>query len=179
MLGSLTVLTKLFAESSGGIAALGINVKSLILQILTFVVLFLLLKKFALNKIVKVLDDRRKTIDQGVDLGLKLAEEKQRLDAEVEKVLAKAREQADKIIDGGRAEVAQMLKDAEEAAAKKVAAILDEAQSHIEDEIAKARKQLGKETVALVAEATEAVISEKLDAPRDHRLIEKALQEVR
>lgn len=174
-------LTIIFAVegSEGGIGALGVNLKSLILQIATFILVFLLLKKFALDKIVKTLDERKQTIDQGVELGQKLAEEKQRLDTEVEKVLQKAREQADKIIEGGRTEVAALLKAAEESATKKANNIINEAQAHITEEIARARKQLERETVELVAEATEAVIDEKLDLKKDQSLIEKALQEAR
>ena len=83
MVTSLIGSSKVFAEGSGGIAALGVDLKSLILQIITFVLVFWLLKKFAFEKIVKTLDERRQTIDQGVELGQKMAEEKQRLDEQI------------------------------------------------------------------------------------------------
>ena len=169
-------LTTVAAEGSGGIAVLGVDLKSLMLQIVSFVLLFWLLKKFAFGKIVNALDERRKTIDQGVELGLKLAEEKERLDAEIEKHLHKARLEADKIIAAGRQEVSAMLKEAETTAAKKADTMLADARNRIEDDLVQARKKLEQEMLALVAEATEVIIGEKLDAKKDSTLIERALQ---
>jgi len=165
--------------SSGGISALGVDLKSLILQIGTFVLVFWLLKKFALGKIVQTLDERRETIDQGVELGRKMAVEKARLDEEVEKVLHKARAEADKIIAAGHQEAGALLKGAEAVAARKTDALLVDAHARIEDDIAKARKSLEKDVLALIAEATEVVLGEKIDAERDRSLIRKALNEVR
>ncbi len=180
MVESLISVPRLFAaESGGGIAALGVDVKSLILQIATFVLVFWLLKKFAFAKIITALDERRRTIDQGVDLGIKMAEEKQRLDEQVEILLQKARVEADKIIAAGQQDVATMLKAAEESAARKAEVMLSDAQARIADDLAQARKNLEAEMLTLVAEASEIVIDQRLDAPQDRKLIEKALQEAR
>lgn len=108
------------AESASGIAALGVDVKALVLQIMTFVLVFLLLKKFALSKIVSALEERRNTINQGVKLGQELAAEKEKLSQEVEKVLRGARLEADKIMAAGREEANLLMKEAEAAAAKKL-----------------------------------------------------------
>lgn len=162
-------------ETKGGIAALGVDGKALVLQIITFIVVFVLLKKFALDKIVQTLEERRKTIDAGVELGREMAQEKERLDEEVEKVLKKARIEADKIIAAGHVEVGTLLKEAEEVAARRTDGLLKDAHARIDDDISKARKALEKEMLQLVAEATEAIIGEKLDSDKDNALIEKTL----
>ena len=59
------------AEEPAGIAALGIDPLAILAQAGTFLVLFWVVKKFALNKISATLEERRKTIDQGVRLGQK------------------------------------------------------------------------------------------------------------
>ncbi len=177
MFESLTIVPRIFAaEGSSGIAALGVDLKSLLLQIATFVLVFWLLKKFAFAKIISALDERRRTIDQGVDLGIKMAEEKQRLDQQVEELLHKARLEADKIITAGQQDVAAMLKSAEDDAARKADALLADARARIEDDIVQARKSLESETLKLVAEASEILIQQRLDAPQDRKMIEKALQ---
>jgi F-type H+-transporting ATPase subunit b len=172
-------LIKVFAaeESAGGLASLGVDFKALILQILTFVLVFVLLKKFAFDKIVKMLDERRETIDQGVELGQQMAEEKARLDEQVDIVLQKARSEADKIITAGHQDAADLLKEAEERAAKKADSLLTDARMRIDEDIKAARKSLEKETALLVAQATEAVIGERLDQSKDSKLIERALKE--
>lgn len=175
----LISLPKLFAaeESAGGIAALGVDFKALILQIITFVLVFWLLKKFAFSKIVAKLDERRETIDQGVELGRQMAEEKSKLDMRVEELLAKARKDADKIISSGHAEAANLIKEAEQSASKKADALLADAKAKLDDDIAKAKKELEKQMLGLVADATEAVIEQKLDSSADQKLIEKVLRE--
>jgi len=165
--------------SSGGIGALGVDLKALVLQALTFLLVFWLLKRFALGKIVQTLEERRKTIDQGVELGRRMAEEKARLDEEVEKVLHKARMEADKIITAGHLEAGVFLKEAADAAARKTDAMLADAHDRIEDDIARARTRLEQEVLHWVAEATEVVLHEKVDTDKDQELIKRALSEVK
>ena len=184
MIEILTQTSRIFAaeaaqESSGGIGALGVDFKALLLQIVTFVIVFLLLKKFALDKIVQTLEERRKTIDKGVDLGIKMSEEKERLSQEVAAALKKARLEADKIIAAGHHEAGILLKEAEASAARKADAMLVDAHAKIEDDIQNAKKGLEKETLQLVAEAASALLAKKLDAKQDAVLINRALQEAK
>jgi len=163
------------AESGGGIAALGVDVKALILQIATFVIVFLLLKKFALTKIVETLEKRRETIDDGVKLGLEMQKAKAELETSVAQVMKQARQQADKIIAAGHQDANELIKAAETAAARKTDALLVDANAKIEEDMARARKKLERDMLELVSEATEAVIGEKLDERKDSAIIERAL----
>ena len=52
-----------------------------------------------------------------------------------------------------------------------------QADQRIAAETQRARKQLQGELVALVSEATETIIGEKVDAKKDAQLIERALKE--
>lgn len=180
MLESFMQINRIFgAESSGGIAALGVDVKSLVLQIITFILVLWLLKKFALTKIVATLEERRKTIDQGVELGREMAKEKAALEKRVTEELHKVRLEADKIIAVGRSDAKALVQEAQTVAHRKAEAIIADAQARIKDEIASARTKLEKELMSLVVEATEVVIEEKLDAHSDDKLILKAIREAK
>lgn len=178
MAGLLTLTGSRFA-AEGGIATLGVDLKALILQIITFVIVFALLKKFALDKIVKVLDERRETIDKGVTLGREMEAEKEQLEQKVQIKLREARKEADKILADAHQEAGEMLKEAEATASRKADNIVAEAHARIEDETKKARRQLEHEVLDLVADATEVIIEQKLDPKKDQALITKALSEVR
>lgn len=167
------------AETESGIAALGVDLKALLLQILTFVIVFLLLKRFALDKIVAALDQRRTTIDQGVELGQEMSRQKQALDQDVQKILQHARLEADKIIASSHNEAAALIKAAEATASHKVEVMLADAHSRIDEDIQHARRGLEKDIIGLVAEATEVLIEEKLDSQKDVSLVQKVLQGVR
>ena len=180
MVESLLHISHIFgAESTGGIGALGVDLKALILQILTFVLVFWLLKKFALGKIIDTLEKRRETIDAGVKLGQQMTAERAKLQDEIEKAMAEARAEADKIIAAGHQNAGELLKEAEAKAAAKLNGMLADAHSRIDEDMKRARKDLEKEMLGLIAEATEAVIGEKLDLHKDTKLIEKGLQEAK
>jgi F-type H+-transporting ATPase subunit b len=166
------------AASEGGIGALGVDLKGLILQIATFVLVFILLKKFALDKILKTLEERRKTIEEGVKLGQQMAQEKEKLAEQIEKMLKGARSEADKIIAAGHKDAGQIVQAAEAAAAKKTESLLAEAKVQINEEVKQARRSLEKEILTLVADTSEAVLGEKLDSSGDAQLIKRELQKV-
>lgn len=166
------------AEETKGIGALGIDALAILAQAATFLILFLIIKKFALEKIVATLEKRRKTIDDGVRLGREMEVEKEKLDEKFESVLQKARVQADEIIAGGQKESGEIIKAAEESAIRKTDALLADAHAKIDADIERARKELEHEMRSLVAEATEVIIAEKLDVKKDESLIKRAFAKV-
>lgn len=165
-------------EEVSGIGALGIDFLAILAQAVTFLVLFFVIKKFALDGIVNTLEKRRKTIDDGVRLGREMEAEKERLEEKVAQVLRKARNDADSIIAGGQKEAGEFIRAAEESATRKVDAMLADAHNKIEEDISTARKGLEQEMRALVAEATEVIIEEKLDSKKDESLIKRAFARV-
>jgi F0F1-type ATP synthase membrane subunit b/b' len=59
---SVQFLSTFAAEESTGLASLGIDPKALLLQAGTFLILYLLFKKFAMAKVVKTLADESKRL---------------------------------------------------------------------------------------------------------------------
>ncbi len=179
-MGITTVLT-LFAntEESQGIAALGIDPLAIAAQAITFLLLFFIIKKFALNKIVATLEERRKTIDSGVELGYEMERQKAKLDEQVAAALQDTRKEADKIIAAAHEEAGEMLRNAELTASQKTDQMITDAHNKIAQDIANARQDVEKEIRVLVADLTAKVIGQKLDASKDSELIEKALKETR
>lgn len=165
-----------FSDSSSGIGALGVNGGEFLIQLLSFLIVFLLLKKFAFKPIIKVMKERRQSIEDGVKLGEDMRRKNEELAAQVEEKLHSARAEADNIISSAQASARQLVQEAEESAREKVESISAEAQARIKLEAAQARKELEKEIVNLVAEATEVIIDEKVDAKKDASLIDKALK---
>jgi len=86
------------ATKEGGVAVLGLNAGALILQIATYVIVFLILKKYAFGPIIKTLEDRRVKIEGGLATADKMERAKQELEEHKEKVLTEARKEAAKIV---------------------------------------------------------------------------------
>lgn len=176
-----TLITQ-FAATEGqeepvqGIAALGIDPKAFVIQLITFLLVYLILRRFVFKPVVRVLQKRQETIEQGVKLTSELTNQKEALDKEVAEARKQARKDAEKIVAESHAQATAMIKDAEEAAQAKAAAVIEDAHKKIADDAARARRDLEKEMVELVIAATEKVTGEKIDAKKDNALITSALK---
>lgn len=167
------------AEDLQGVDALGIDLLAILAQAVTFLFVFFIIKQFALGKIVAALEKRRKTIEDGIRLGIEMEGERAKLEETISNAMNNARVEADKVIALAHRESGDILKEAQDAATRKSEALMADAQARIEDEVKKAKMQLEKEVLHLIAEATEVIIGEKLDEQKDEQLIRRALSEVR
>ncbi|HSX30896.1 MAG TPA: F0F1 ATP synthase subunit B [Candidatus Saccharimonadales bacterium] len=173
----MDILVTQFGDSSSGLGSLGIDAKAFVIQLITFVLAFLVLKRYAFGPIAKLMEQRRKTIEDGVALGEQMKKDKAALEAKVAEELAKARTEADGIIAGANESARDTIRDAEAKAQEKAAVIVKEGEERAASEMTRARKKLEGEIVGLVSDATEAIISEKVDVKKDAALIDRALKE--
>jgi len=159
-----------------GAEALSLSFSAFLIQTISFVIVFLILKRFAFKPITKMLEERRHVIDDGVKMGLQLEQERIALDAEIVKIKREAHHEADKIIATGHKEAREVMRDSEKTTARKVETMLADAEARIEEESEQARKGLEKDIIGLVSEATEALVGEKVDPKKDAELIDKILK---
>ena len=164
------------AKEAEGIAALGLDPKALVIQMVTWLLVFIVLIRFVFKPIIKLLQDRQDAIDEGLRLTTEMVAEKDKLEADVEKTMKKARKDANEVLAKTHEQATAIIKEAEEAAEAKVEAMIKEARAKIEEDTTKARQALEKEVLNLVVEATEAVVEEKIDPVKDANLLNKALR---
>lgn len=163
------------AEASEGIGALGLSPSAIIASAITFLVLFWVIKKFALDGIVANLEKREKDINRGLHLTAELDKQKAELDERVEKILKVARKDADAILAEAHSESGLIVKSAEDSANRRADEIMRAAEGKIEREISEARNNLKGEMADLITQATESILNQKLDAKEDRKLIENYL----
>lgn len=141
-----------------GLAALGIDWKILIAQLINFAIIYWLLKKFAFGPIIKVLEERKKRIDASIDAANKIEQQEVKAKGEIAQMLQKAKEEAQTIIDASRkaAKTQELaaLKQAEERANK----LLAGAKSEITDTKANIMADLAKEIGGLVTQLTQKIV---------------------
>ncbi len=164
-------------ESTEGIAALGLDPFGIAAGMLTFLVFFFVVKKFAMDGIVTNIDKRHKDINRGLHLTAEMDKQKAELDERVDAALKAARTDADAIIAEAHTESGIIVRAAEESASRKAEEILRAAEGKIERDILEARRGLRAEMASLVSEATEAILGQKLDASADRKLVEDYLSE--
>jgi F-type H+-transporting ATPase subunit b len=157
--------------------ALGVLWGNLIWQFLAFLVLLLLLRRFAFGPIVKMLDDRANRIRESMDQ----AEQIKRDNAEAAK-------RAEQIIGEAQAQVREMLTLANQQSQRTIAAaqsearqqreqLLADAHSQIQADTTRAKEELQREVARLAIMAASKVVGKSLDTADHYRLVDQALAE--
>ncbi len=172
------VLTNFGAEAADkeGFAALGFDPKAFLIQLVTFLLVFYILKRFVFGRVVDMLEKRRQAIEDGVKLTQEAKAQAEKLEREVAEAHKQARVDAQKLLAQTRDQADDIIRSAEKSAVDKAENILTDAKKKIGEETDRARRALERETVDLVIQATEAVSGEKLDAQKDAALIKDALR---
>ena len=179
MMNIVQLLASTEPAESQGIAALGLSPLAILAQGITFLMFFLLVKKFALGKIVDTIETRRKTIEESLNKAEELNKQNEEAEKRVNSLLSEARKESEEIIKKSREEASAVITDAEKIAGEKAEKIIADGKLQIEAEVLKAREALKKETLGLVARATEAVLGEAVDSKKSESIIRKALEETK
>jgi F-type H+-transporting ATPase subunit b len=165
-----------FAASSNIFSSLGIDWKSLVLQIIAFLILVFVLGKWVYPWLMKSVDERQ----AGIEAAAKATAEAQKAAEEnkdaVAELLAEARKEANDILATAKLESSQTLSASEEKARKIAERIAADAHDQLDKDVANARKTLYNDTLELVGLATEKIIHKKLDKKADSELIADAVK---
>jgi F-type H+-transporting ATPase subunit b len=160
-----------------GIGALGFNLPALIAQLINFTLLLVIFRLLLYKPLLKVLDDRKKRIEEG----LEASDEAKRRLAETEQDVAK---ELDKARQEGQAQIAQaqqisarIQEEARQQARAEAEQLLERARSEIQLERDSAIAVLRHEFADLTITAAERVIKRSLDKDTHRELIQEVLAE--
>lgn len=156
----------------------GVNPVLLIAQIVNFLIILVVLKKFMYKPVLKMLKERQDTIEEG----LKNAEnaEKKLIEAEAKEteVLRKAQEKADKILSDAKAEAASLKSEAEEAARTQAETMLTQAREQINQETQAAEERLTKNIGTIAISLLERSLVGVFGAKEQKIILQKAQEQI-
>ena len=131
-------------------------------QTFVFLLLLLLLSKFAWKPIMKALSERETNIDNALKAAEKARQEMQKLSADNDKLLQEARKERDIILRDAQAAAAVIVADARAEAGKKAAADLEAARQTIQNEKNAAVADIKNQVATLSLEIAEKVLRAQL-----------------
>jgi F-type H+-transporting ATPase subunit b len=157
------------------LAKLGIDWKLFVAQIINFVILLWILRRFAYRPMLAFLEERTARIDKGLK-DADAAHKKLGEMTEKEKaVLDNARKEAQKILEkaesSGKQQYEMMLATAKE----DVKRLMEQSEARMETEKANLLSDAKTQLAELVILTTEKVLQEKIDSNKDGELIRKHL----
>ena len=152
---------------------LGVNLGFFLVQLFNFAILAIILKVWALDPIVKMLNERKHKIAQGLEDARIAADARANAEKEAQKIMAAAQAEAAKVVSeaSGRAEKAA--KDITAAADEERKRIVQSASDEAALERNKILADLRGQVAALSIAAANRIIGEALDEKRQHALIEE------
>lgn len=149
-------------------------------QTVVFVILVLLLAKFAWRPILGLIKERESSINDALDSAEKARLEMKNLQASNEKLIKKAREERDEMLKEARVIKEKMIAEASKEAEEKAHTILVNAQETIRAEKQAALAEIKAQVASLSIEIAEKVVKRELDNKEDQmRLVDSMLDDVK
>ena len=146
--------------------------------IATFLLLVVLLAKFAWKPLLEALERRQESIRQSLDDARHAKQELERLHAESARILTEARSQADAIITDTRADVNRFRDEMKQKARDEAAVIVKSAERQIELETARAVQQIRHEAVDISVAIASKLLQRNVTRADNERLIEDTFKQI-
>jgi F-type H+-transporting ATPase subunit b len=155
-----------------------IYIAQVVTQIIAFLAMVWVLKRYAWGPLLGLLDQRRNKILAEFDA---IEEGKKGVQAQVDHYQQKLRDleaasrsRIQEAVDQGR-KIAQEIQDD---AQKQAKALITKAQGELKQDIAKAKVQLKKELVDMTMSATQMLMKEQLNDPKHEKLVSDFVEQV-
>ena len=159
------------------VEALGLNLPQLIAQVVNFFVLLFILRLVAYKPILKMLDERKEKIAEGLNAAEIARAEAAAAQANIQDQLNVARKDGQEIVANAQAIATRIQTDAREQSAQDREVALERARSEIQQERDRAIAGLRSEFADITVSAAEKVINQSLDRRAHQRVIDETLAE--
>lgn len=157
----------------------GIEPVLLIAQIVNFLIILLILKKFLYKPVLDVLKTREKTIKEGLE---KAKEGELLLEKALDKekqILKNAQSQSKKLLDESKDQAKDLMKQAEKNSEKQAERILTQAREQIVKETKQAEKQLSIHISKLAVDMLQKSMQDFFSEKEQEEILSKAIKRLK
>ncbi len=160
-----------------GLASLGVNLPSLIAQVINFAILFGLLYLVAYKPLMRMLDERSRRVKESMEQTEYIKQQAAKAEQETEKRITEAGKEGQKIIDQAVKTGEEMRQKAQGEARQEAEILIIKARAEIQREHDGAISALRKEFAGLTILAAEKVITRSLDKEAHRHIIDQVFEE--
>jgi len=176
----------LLAEAGGGAAdqigeiakTFGVDWSHLVAQIISFTIVAVLLHRFAYQRVLGILEERRRRIAEGLANAERIKEEVAKTELARQEVLAKANAEANRLIEEARAAAARVQERETQKAIAEAADIITKAREAAALEKSRTMAELRREIGRLVVQTTGRVAGKVLTPDDQRRLAEETTRQL-
>jgi F-type H+-transporting ATPase subunit b len=164
-------------EDSGG-DLISVVPGLMIWTVITFAIVFFVLRKFAFGRIQGIIEQRRDRIREALDEADKAREESRELRELTHAEREAAKAERESILDEARRQAQAQFEQAKAQADEDLKRRLDENRRELEAENVKLRESIRRDVVELTLLASEKVTGKVLDSEDQKRLIDETVKEL-
>jgi|TARA_B110000014_G_C19836153_1_gene433580 F-type H+-transporting ATPase subunit b len=147
-------------------------------SVISFAILFLVLKKYAFPPILSALDEREKKIRGDIEESEKLKQDVEGIKVDLEKKLKAAHEKAETIVQLAQDEAKKLQEKTVQETEAKVKQVQREAEQEIESSRNKLLQEIRGYTAALTIASAEKFLKKSLDDNDKKRLVDESIEQV-
>ena len=163
------------AEEAEGIAALGFSLPALVSNLINFTILLIVLRLFLYKPVLRLLDERKRRIQEGLERAEQAASSASASEHEAREAIEQAQREGRELVQQAQETAAQLRAQLEERARADADQIVTRAREEVQLERDQAIEQLRREFADLTITAAERVTRQSLDRAAHQRLIDEVL----
>jgi F-type H+-transporting ATPase subunit b len=167
----MDIITKLFQD-------FGVTWPKFIAQVILFLIVYGVLSKFAFGPILKVLNERRRRIEEGQHNAERIKKQLAEAELRYQEILRKANDEANHLIEEARLSSDAISQKQLQKAISDAENIIAKANQSIEQERNKMISEVKHEMVGLVVNTTAKVVGKVLTPEDQKRLTEETSKEI-
>ena len=152
--------------------------QEVVAAIVNFLVLLFLLHRFLYKPLLKMMDDRKKSIDDALDSAAAARKEVAETQTVIQAEIASARAKADELIATAKGSSEKLKEEILAQARTEAQAITNKAQAEIAREREEAIASLRSEVTGLVMAATRQLLQEAVDESAQNRLFDQYVKNI-
>jgi F-type H+-transporting ATPase subunit b len=161
----------------GGLESLGINMPTLLAQLINVAILFGLLYLVAYKPIMRMLDERSRRVKESMEQTEFIKQQAERAEEEAEKRIEAAGKEGEEVVTRAMRTGDEIKREAQQQSRSEAETLIARARAEIQHERDEAIGDLRKEFADLTVMAAGKVIDRTLDKKAHRQIIDKVLEE--
>ena len=145
---------------------------------ITFAVLIWFIKGVLWQPMLRMLDERKKRIADGLAAAERGLKEQELGEKRAVQVIHEAREKANEVIALAQKRAAEIIEEAKEAGRAEGERMITSAQAELEQEENRTREQLRREVIALALKGAEQILAREVDVTQHRAMLETLVGEL-
>lgn len=173
------VATELHTEEAAGpLGSLGINPTFFVAQLVNFLIVVLVMWRFAYKPIVKMLDDRSKRIEESLKQADEVEKRVANLEGERDAVIREAKKQAAKILEEARTDAESRKNETVDSAKREVERVVIQGKGQLAKEKETMLREARKDIVEIAVAAATKILRDQVDERKAQSFAEEAVRKL-